>query len=62
MRYIIDFLFLFWMSVGVVWWLIVNTDANPLSYGVMELVLLALMTGWVDFAVWTRQIWKEELE
>ena len=63
MIYIRDFFVTFWMSVGVIWWLIAyRHEVNPLSYGIMELVLLALMVAWIEIAAETWRIWKEELE
>ena len=63
MIYIRDFIVTFWMSVGVIWWLIANYhEVNPLSYGIMELVLLALMVAWIEIAAETWRIWKEEME
>ena len=63
MKYIRDFILTFWLSVGVSWWLIANYhDANPLSYGIMEIVMLALVAAWIEIAAETHRIWTEELE
>jgi len=54
---------IFWLSVYTVIWLIYyNLEGhaiNPLSYGIMELVLLALLGAWIEKAAEIKEIWQD---
>jgi len=63
MRFIIETAVIFWLSVYTVSWLIYyNLDAhrvNLLSYGIMEIVALALLAAWIEKAAEIKEIWDD---
>ena len=61
MRFAIETGLLFWLTVYSVGWLWHHHDLaiNPLSYGIMELVLLALIAGWIEKCAEIREIWHD---
>jgi hypothetical protein len=58
MRFIIEVVLLFWLAIYTIGWLWYYHDLaiNPLSYGIMELVLLALIAGWIEKCAEIREI------
>lgn len=61
MRFIIETIIIIWLSIYTIGWLYYFHDLsiNPLSYGIMELVLLALMAAWIEKGAEIKEIWDD---
>jgi len=52
---------MFWLTVYTFMylWHFHDLPINPLSYGIMEIVMLALMAGWIDKVAEIKEIWDD---